>query len=163
MKIEYYDDGEYNSFFTDSGFHYAADLVIAQLEKQENETFNPKRGDRVLVWDSEEGNAQERIFLCEIEGASYPYFCVINGEEEYFINGNLFKTTKWKNIKPLPKKEIPKDTLVWCKNSESSLWVQRFYSNFSHGKHYCFLDQKKSNERTDTTIWNIVTDKNPFE
>jgi hypothetical protein len=165
LKIEYYDDGEYNSFFTDSGYHYPAELVIAQLEKQEteNETFKPKRGDRVLVWDNDEEYAKERIFLCEINGAKRPYVCVEKRDEQLFEEGKPFSAFEWENMKPLPKKVIEKDTLVWCKNYENNLWSQRFYSHFSEGVHYCFLGQKKSNERTETTSWNIVTTENPFE
>jgi hypothetical protein len=160
LKIQSYYEG-LNYFFTDSGLHYPADLVIEQLEKQE--TFKPKRGDKVLAWDYEEENAEERIFVCEIEGSTYPYICVLTAEEKDFINGGIFSTTLWKNMKPLPEKEIAKDTLVWVKDYEDNTWYQRFYSHFSQGKHYCFDNQKKSNETKNTTIWNIVTDKNPFE
>jgi hypothetical protein len=146
-----------NCFDTDSKYHYPADLVIAQLE---NETFKPKRGDRVLVWDDEEQNAIECIFLTEIEGALYPYTSVANEYEEDFINGDIFHTNTWKNIKPI---QIAKDTLVWVKNDELSLWVQMYYSNFSGGKHYCFRNQKKSSETEDTRLCNIVTTENPFE
>jgi hypothetical protein len=146
-----------NCFDTDSKYHYPADLVIAQLE---NETFKPKRGDRVLVWDDEEENAIECIFLTEIEGALYPYTSVANEYEEDFINGDIFHTNTWKNIKPI---QIAKDTLVWVKNCENNVWQQRFYSNFENGRHYCFLHQRKSNETKETAVWVIVTDKNPFE
>ena len=160
-------DGYDNSFLTDSTWCYPADLVIAQLEKQEteNEIFTPKRGDRVLFSDAytnEEEEGAERIFLCEIEGSSYPYISVSKETEKQFINRNVFDTVKWRFMKPLRKKVIPKDTLVWVKQNESNTWQQRFYSHFSDGKHYCFNDQKKSNEIGDTRIWNIVTDKNPF-
>jgi hypothetical protein len=127
------------------------------------ETFKPKRGDKVLVWDNNEENAQERIFITEIEGSKHPYVCVSLAHEEAFINGSLFSFDGWKNIKPLPEKEIAKDTLVWVKSYQYSLWLQRFYSHFSDGEHYCFDDQKKSNETKNTTGWNIVTTKNPFE
>jgi hypothetical protein len=156
LKIQHYHEN-YNCFDTDLCYSYPADLVIAQLEKQ---TFKPERGDKVFVWDDNEDMAKERIFLCEIEGASSPYICVSEVFEEDFINGNIFCVNLWKNIKPI---QIPKDTLVWCKNNESSLWQQRFYSDFSDGRHYCFLDQKKSNETKETAGWNIVTTENPFE
>jgi hypothetical protein len=127
------------------------------------EKFKPKRGDKVLVWDDNEENAKECIFLTEIEGAKFPYICVNTISEEAFINGNTFHPTFWKNIKPLPIIEIPKDTLVWVKDFESRLWNQRFYSHFENGKHYCFIEQKKSSETKDVLFWEIVTDKNPFE
>jgi hypothetical protein len=110
LQIEYYDK-EYNSFFTDSAFHYPAELVIAQLEKQEteieNQIFKPKRGDRVLFSDAytnEEEEGAERIFLCEIEGSSYPYISVSKETEKQFINRNVFDTVKWRFMKPIPKK-----------------------------------------------------------
>jgi hypothetical protein len=166
LKIKFYDI-EYNSFFTYSGFHYPADLVIEQLEKQkteiENEIFKPKRGDRVLVWDNDKEYAEERIFLTEIEGAVNSYVCVVGTDEKLFEEGKTFQIYVWRHIKLLPKKVIPKDTLVWCKKNESHLWTQRFYSHFENGKHFCYNDQKKSNQTTDKTSWNIVTDKNPFE
>jgi hypothetical protein len=159
LKIKEYRENT-NSFLTDADYFYPADLVIAQLEKQE--TFKPKRGNKVLVWDHEEENANECIFLTQIEGSKYPYVCVSLAHEEAFINGSLFSFDGWKNIKPLPEKVIPKDTLVWVKN-DKSWWFQMYYSHFSNGEHYCFLDQKKSNETKETAGWNIVTTENPFQ
>jgi len=159
LKIQYYYELK-NCFFTDSGYWYPAELVIAQLEKQ---TFKPKRGDKVLVWDNAEENAIECIFLTEIEGTKYPYICVTQSQEEKFINGYGFDIAFWKNMKPITEKEIAKDTLVWCKDLGEKVWQQRFYSHFVNGKHYCFIEQKKSNEVAITTLWNIVTTENPFE
>jgi hypothetical protein len=151
-----------NCFDTDSKYHYPADLVIEQLKNQEPqiETFKPKRGDKVFVWDNEEENAIERIFITQVEGAKFPYICVSKNSEEVFINGGIFSICEWKNIKPI---QIPKDTLVWVKNCENNVWQQRFYSHFENGKHYCFLYQRKSNETKETAGWNIVTTKNPFQ
>ncbi len=129
----------------------------------ENEIFTPKRGDRVLVWDNNEENAVERIFITEIEGAYNPCLCVAELSENHFLNGEKFYFSWFKNIKPIPKKIIPKDTLVWCKNNENDNWEQRFYSHFLEDTHYCFTDQKKSNENVGTKFWNIVTEINPFE
>jgi hypothetical protein len=160
LKITDYEKST-NSFITNSNFYYPADLVIAQLEKQ---TFKPKRGDKVLVWDDNEDMlAVERIFLTEIEGSTYPYICVDQDCEEDFTNGKTFHNTSWINMKPLPEKEIAKDTFVWVRQHEQNEWYQRFYSHFEDGKHYCFDNQKKSNETENTTCWNIVTTENPFE
>ena len=115
-----------------------------------------------MVWDSDEEYAEERIFLTEIEGAEYPYICVAKNKEKLFEEGKPFSICDRKYIKPLPKKEIPKDTLVWCKNTESNMWEQRFYSHFENGKHYCFINQEKSNQTENILPWNIVTDINPF-
>jgi hypothetical protein len=147
-----------NCFDTDSKYHYPAELVIEQLKKQ---TFKPKRGDRVLVWDNKEEYAEERIFLAKIEGAISPYICVCNGDEESFKKAENFNVILWKNMKP--KKVIKKDTLVWCKCAESDVWNQRFYSHFENGNHFCFTNQQKSSETAETSVWDIVTDKNPFE
>ena len=157
-------DGYDNSFLTDSTWCYPADLVIAQLEKQEpeNEIFKPKRGDRVMVWDIDEENAVERIFLTEIKGAYSPYICVAGGCQKKFLNGEKFNVVYFNNMKPIPEKVIPKDTLVWCKQHEKFIWELRFYSHFENGKHYCFYDQKKSTQTGYINSWNIVTDINPF-
>jgi hypothetical protein len=161
LKIEKYREND-NSFITDSGYLYPSELVIEQLEKQEAETFKPKRGDKVLAWDSNEGHKVECIFLTKIEGAKYPYLSVTIPDEKLFEEGKPFSVSEWKYIEPLPQKVIPKDTLVWCKNTESSMWEQRFYSNYNNGKHYCFINQEKSNQTTDILPWNIVTEKNPY-
>jgi hypothetical protein len=137
-------------------------ILTNNLKTMENkiEKFKPRRGDKVIVWYDKEDTAEELIFLTEIEGAKYPYNCVSTDTEEDFINGNPFHTNVWKNMKPI---QIQKDTLVWVKGYEDSLWLQRFYSHFSNGMHYCFDNQKKSNEIENTTSWNIVTTENPFE
>jgi hypothetical protein len=166
LEIKNYSE-EDNSFLTDSDYYYPAELVIAQLEKQEteieNEIFKPKRGDRVLVWDSDEEYAEERIFLTEIEGAEYPYVCVSKNSEKLFEEGKYFTICDRKYIKPLPQKVIPKDTLVWVRDSEDDIWLQMYYSHFSDGEHYCFRSQKKSNQAISAAHWKIVTDKNPFK
>ena len=122
--------------------------------KTENEIFTPKRGDKVLVWDIDEENAVERIFLTEIKGAYNPYICVAGGCKKEFFNGEKFNIVYFNNIKPIPEKVIPKDTLVWCKFSELGTWNQRFYSHFENGKHYCFYDQKKSTQTDYINSWN---------
>ena len=131
--------------------------------KTENEIFTPKRGDRVMVWDNNEENAVERIFITEIEGAYNPCLCVAELSENHFLNGEKFYFSWFKNMKPIPEKVIPKDTLVWCKFSELGTWNQRFYSHFENGKHYCFYDQKKSTQTDYINSWNIVTEKDPFK
>jgi hypothetical protein len=132
--------------------------------KTENETFTPKIGERVMVWDNNEEIALERIYLAEIKGVKCPYICVTEGTEIEFLSGEEITCIFWKNIKPLPQKEIPKDTLVWVKkNNEFDMWQQKFYSHCDNGKHYCFVNQKKSNETNNVNLWKIVTDKDPFK
>jgi hypothetical protein len=158
MVINYYRKDN-NSFMSSSGYLYPADLVIAQLEANEK----PKRGDKVLVWDNKDENAEERIFLAEIVGAISSYICVCHGDEEMFKKDKKFGLIAWENMKPISEKVIEKDTLVWGKHFIEDVWEQRFYSHFENGKHYCFTNQKKSLEAKDVAYWEIVTDKNPFE
>lgn len=71
--------------------------------------WQPKRGDRVLVWDSEGNSLKERIFLIKIDNAIYPIVTVgiIYGNE--FNNGEKFGIECYKHMKPLPI-EQPKET-----------------------------------------------------
>jgi len=71
--------------------------------------WQPKRGDRVLVWDNSEERAKIRIFLTKIEGSANPIVVVYNPDEESFLNNEEFDTTQFKHMKPLPI-EQPKET-----------------------------------------------------
>ena len=71
--------------------------------------WQPKRGDRVLVWDGNEKNAKIRIFLTKIEGSTTPIVVVYSPDEESFLNNEEFDTTEFKHMKPLPI-EQPKET-----------------------------------------------------
>jgi hypothetical protein len=63
--------------------------------------WQPKRGDRVLVWDSDE-KPKERIFLAEIKGSVSPIVTVPKAHEVYFKNNETFGVTQYKHMKPLP-------------------------------------------------------------
>ena len=65
------------------------------------EVFEPKLGDRVLVWDDDESNAFEAIFLTEIKCAIHPIVTVSKGSEDDFLSGNEFYIYFYKNMKPI--------------------------------------------------------------
>jgi hypothetical protein len=71
--------------------------------------WQPKRGDRVLVWDDSEDLALESIFLCNVEKAKLPIFTVNRLDEEEFLNNDIFSISCYKHMKPLPI-EQPKET-----------------------------------------------------
>ena len=66
--------------------------------------FNPQRGERVLVFNNDESQAEPRILLTEIEGARYPIQVVHAGYEKEFLNGGVFDTVQYKHMKPLNDK-----------------------------------------------------------
>lgn len=78
----------------------------------------PKRGDRILVWDSDEKNANERIFLAYIEGARYPVVAITRDTEEKFLHNEPFDIVVKTNWKPLPKQEIVELTLEDISNGK---------------------------------------------
>lgn len=71
--------------------------------------WQPKRGDRILVWDNEESSAEEKIFLVEIKGCKLPIRVVAPDEETKFLQGQIFSSSGYKHMKPLPI-EQPKET-----------------------------------------------------
>lgn len=86
-----------------------AQILFDKWNKVEAE-FNPKRGDKVLVWNNDENSATERIFVAEIKGSEYPIHVVYTGHGKKFINGVKFETARYKNMKPIPTiEEEPKD------------------------------------------------------
>jgi hypothetical protein len=81
---------------------------IELFDKKETE-WQPKRGDIVLVWDSEGNDLKERIFLIKIESAIYPIITVGIKYGNEFNNGEKFGIECYKHMKPLPI-EQPKET-----------------------------------------------------
>jgi len=71
--------------------------------------WQPKRGDRVLVWDDVENAAEEKIFILKSEGEAYPNRVVASGSLRLFFEGHPFESCGYKNMKPLPI-EQPKET-----------------------------------------------------
>jgi hypothetical protein len=76
---------------------------------QKEAEFSPKRGDRVLVWDDSEESAMEKIFIIKSDGEAYPYRVVTSGHDRLFLDGHLFESCGYKNMKPLPT-EQPTET-----------------------------------------------------
>jgi hypothetical protein len=74
--------------------------------------WQPKRGDRVLVWDSEGNDLKERIFLIKIESAIYPIITVGIKYGNEFNNGEKFGIECYKHMKPLPIEQPKKDKVA---------------------------------------------------
>jgi hypothetical protein len=91
-----------------------AQILFNQWNNQTEESpkveteWQPKRGDRVLVWDENDCD-RESIFLTKIEGASNPIITVNILTEDDYLNNKPFYLTCYKHMKPLPI-EQPKET-----------------------------------------------------
>ena len=87
--------------------YLTVDEIEEQLLDSRFELLEPqlKRGDKVLVWDWDEKQAYERIFLAHIEGARRPYVCVMEGQEKAFYDGAEFEPINYKHAKPIPTKQ----------------------------------------------------------
>jgi hypothetical protein len=70
--------------------------------------WQPKRGDRVLVWDDDE-EPKEKIYLTYSDGERYPYRVVLVGFENEFKENKPFESCAYQHMKPLPI-EQPKET-----------------------------------------------------
>lgn len=68
-----------------------------------NPKFNPKQGDKVLVWDDNENNSAERIFLCIINIDNLKEkILVVRGDAEFdYEDGKPYYTNQYKNMKPI--------------------------------------------------------------
>jgi hypothetical protein len=71
--------------------------------------WQPKRGDRVLVWDDSEKNASELIFVTKIEGHNTPIVVVTPMCEKNFLEGKGFDTIEYQHMKPLPIEQQTED------------------------------------------------------
>jgi hypothetical protein len=63
--------------------------------------WQPKRGERVLVWDDWD-EPKERIYLTYSKGERYPYRVVSVGDEDKFNKNELFESCAYQHMKPLP-------------------------------------------------------------
>ena len=128
--IEYFktkgvDTGKYVGAHTGSYCYYGV-IGDSQKAKFDNVTYEtaiglgleiielpviPRRGDRILVWDSFESHAQERIFLTYIEGTHYPIATVGSGAEGAFQANEKVGVTLWMNWKPVLKEEVVELTI----------------------------------------------------
>jgi hypothetical protein len=87
--------------------HIGSETVVGNVFETE---WQPKRGDRVLVWDYEELKAFERIFLCKIENAILPIVVVAPDSEGYFWNDENFATNSFKRMKQIEPAEPKPET-----------------------------------------------------
>ncbi len=86
-------------------------------------------------------------------------------DNTYALDGKRLKGDKYPSAfleYPFKEQKIEKDTFVWFRDGERSSWKVGFYSHFKAGKHYCFVNSKKSTETNNVTYWNIVTTENPL-
>jgi len=73
--------------------------------------WKPKKGDDVLVRESEYTAWVKRIFFTEIEGCLNPYITVSYVDEIKFHEGFGFRITPWAEMKQLPPEE-PKEPKI---------------------------------------------------
>ena len=84
--------------------NYGIDYVEknkAEIIELPTENKLPKRGDRILVWDSDEKSNKDRIFVTFIENAMFPVITVDINHEDRFLNNEPFDTITWTNWKPI--------------------------------------------------------------
>lgn len=67
---------------------------------------NFKRGDKVLVRDSDSAIRLERIYLATIEWAKQPFHCVEGQDGKEFLDWRPFAVWYRKQIKPLPVETV---------------------------------------------------------
>jgi len=65
-----------------------------------------KRGEKVLVRDSDGSKWHESIFITKIDGGIYPYVVVDSNYRFDFVNGKKFDITRYTHCKKLQSKEI---------------------------------------------------------
>lgn len=70
---------------------------------EEEEQFEPKEGDRVMVMEHDDEGWKDRIFLMTSKKGKH--LCVFDGDEELYIEDGHYETALWSQIKPLPPKE----------------------------------------------------------
>lgn len=95
------------------GFHTASGAIYWKAAHPSEQTleslshqFAPKSEypKRMLVWDSNESNAKERIVIADLgEKANYRYMIVHIDSESKFENGQEFNWYYYRNAKPLPE------------------------------------------------------------
>lgn len=90
-------------------FHYSlvqvqsANARIIELDYEHE--FIPKRGDMVMVWNSDESDAEKQIYLTTIEGCICPIVSVYPDDADKFIKGEVFSITVTRNMKPIPTEQ----------------------------------------------------------
>jgi hypothetical protein len=123
-----------------------------------------KKGD-IVYWQDLQGE------VINVDNDSYPIEVKFNnGLEQCFTkDGSIYINTP-PVLSHTPytlngftqNSVIEKDTLVWVRDGNEYDWVQRFYSHFENGKHYCFANQLPSNETKEIFSWNYLETENPL-
>ena len=108
----YYHETNCRLFDTNQQAEEYLQKVIGWLDEVFVKPVEPKRGDRVEVWNDSVCFAK-LIFLAKIEGSKYPYICVDHHDEGNFLNGLSFDCTVWKHMKPLTKSGYNPDTKIY--------------------------------------------------
>jgi hypothetical protein len=103
-------NNEFDNIFVQNATELTTEQFIELFDKKETE-WQPKRGDRVLVWDDDE-TPVERIFLTEIEGKINPIVVVDGYCEEKFLNNKNFNCSRYHHMKPLPIEQPKKDKVA---------------------------------------------------
>jgi hypothetical protein len=103
----------------------------------------PKRGDRVLVWDDDESKAEERIFLTEIKGVNSPILVVCNAWIKEYSENKLYNVVRFQHMKPLPIEQPKEDKVTeaakrLCELQEGTYTTQHKVT-YQHG----FIDGAK--------------------
>lgn len=82
------------------------DLFFDKYPKKHEEDYwiDPK-GRRMLVWDHNENDAQERIVIAKLPNTHFPYIAVSITEEDIFLEGKKHDPVIFKHAKPIPEKE----------------------------------------------------------
>lgn len=131
-----------------------------------------KKGD-IVYWQDLQGE------VIDIDDTDYPIIVqFINDYIDYFTNdGRIYLKYHGRiDLKYPPvlshtpytlngftqNSVIEKDTLVWIRDGNGCDWVQRFYSHFENGKHYCFANQLPSNETKEIFSWTYLETENPL-
>ena len=81
---------------------------------------------------------------------------VLSFTEYDLVNGGFSQT------RPLPK--IKKDQLVYINNGCDSKWIMMYFSHIDkNGKTFCFVNQQKSTETSDTFEVHEISIENPLK
>ena len=97
---------EENGYLSDgSSWHNAALPSPEIAEAMRNQFGTPSEyPKRMLVWDSDEGQALERIVLADLgENSSRRYYGIPDNQEDNYFNGKKFTPIYWNHAKPLPE------------------------------------------------------------
>lgn len=93
---------EKNSKCTDNYCDENGCVARKRILTEPKEEWQPKRGDRVLVWNEKEEDAVERMFLSVIKEIENSILVVTNGYEEDFKANKTISISSYEHMKPLP-------------------------------------------------------------